>query len=111
MWKTVRTYIIPLLIFSVIIATIIGGCAEPEPEPAPAPEPTPTPAPAPDIPKEILIGDTVSYTGPYAVFGGVSSFGTEAAVEDINKKGGIYVKEYDARIPVRWITRDCESDP
>lgn len=74
MWKTVRTYGIPLLVCAVIISTFIGGCAEP--------------APAPDIPKEILIGDTVSYTGPYAVFGGVSSFGTEAAVEDINKQGG-----------------------
>jgi branched-chain amino acid transport system substrate-binding protein len=71
---------------------------------------TPTTS-TPDIPKEILIGDTVSYTGPYAVFGGLSSFGTEAAIEDINKLGGVYVKEYDTRIPVKWITRDCESDP
>jgi branched-chain amino acid transport system substrate-binding protein len=111
MWKRLRAPGLLLLVVTVIIAAFIGGCAEPEPEPAPAPAPEPAPAPAPEIPKEILIGDTVSYTGPYAVFGGVSSFGTEAAVEDINKKGGIYVKEYDTRIPVRWITRDCESDP
>ena len=63
------------------------------------------------MPKEIRIGDTVSYTGPYAVFGGISSFGTEAAVEDINKQGGIYVKEYGKKLPVKWITRDCQSDP
>jgi branched-chain amino acid transport system substrate-binding protein len=66
---------------------------------------------APGIPSEILIGDTVSYTGPYAIFGGVSSFGTEAAFEDINEQGGIYIEEYGTRIPVRWITVDCESDP
>ncbi len=67
-------------------------------------------APGKKIPDEIRIGDTVSYTGPYAVFGGVSSFGTEAAVEDINKQGGIYVKEYGKKLPVRWITRDTQSD-
>jgi branched-chain amino acid transport system substrate-binding protein len=64
-----------------------------------------------EIPDEILIGDTVSYTGPYAVFGGVASWGTEAAIKDINAQGGIYVEEYGTRIPVRWITVDCESDP
>jgi branched-chain amino acid transport system substrate-binding protein len=63
------------------------------------------------IPKEILIGDTVSYTGPYAIFGGLSSFGTRAAIDDINKQGGVYVKEYGKKLPVRWITRDCQSDP
>jgi branched-chain amino acid transport system substrate-binding protein len=63
------------------------------------------------IPTEIRIGDTVSYTGPYAIFGGLSSFGTTAAVEDINKKGGIYVKKYGKKLPVKWITRDCQSDP
>ncbi len=65
----------------------------------------------PVAPEYILIGDTVSYTGPYAVFGGVASWGTEAAVEDINAQGGIYVEEYGKKIPVKWITVDCESDP
>ena len=64
-----------------------------------------------EIPSEIRIGDTVSFTGPYAVFGGLSSFGTNAAIEDINKQGGIYVKKYGKKLPVKWITRDCQSDP
>jgi branched-chain amino acid transport system substrate-binding protein len=76
--------------------SFVGACA-----------PTPT---APGVPKEILIGDVVSYTGAFAPFGR-GAFGVEAAVEDINKLGGIYIKEYDTRIPVRWITADCESDP
>jgi len=67
-------------------------------------------ASAKEIPKEIRIGDVVSYTGPYAGFG-FNSFGVEAAFEDINKQGGIYVKEYGKRIPVKWITRDVASDP
>ena len=65
---------------------------------------------AKDAPKEIRIGDVVSYTGPYATFG-INSFGTEAAVEDINKQGGIFVKEYGKKLPVKWITVDVASDP
>lgn len=70
-----------------------------------------TPALSEKMPKEIRIGDTVSYTGPYAIFGGLSSFGTKAAIEDINKQGGIYVKKYGKKLPIKWITRDCQSDP
>jgi branched-chain amino acid transport system substrate-binding protein len=51
----------------------------------------------------------VSYTGPYAPFG-FGAWGVEAAVDDINKLGGVYVEEYGTRIPVRWITLDSESD-
>ena len=70
-----------------------------------------TPALSEKIPDEIRIGDTVSFTGPYAIFGGVSSFGTKAAIEDINQQGGIFVKKYGKKLPVKWITRDCQSDP
>jgi branched-chain amino acid transport system substrate-binding protein len=70
-----------------------------------------TGAGGPSAPSEIVIGDTVSYTGPYAVFGGVASWGTEAAVKDINAQGGVYVAEYGTKIPVRWVTVDDESDP
>ena len=52
---------------------------------------------AKEIPKEIRIGDAVSYTGMYATFG-INKFGVEAAVEDINKQGGIYVKEVGEKI-------------
>jgi len=67
------------------------------------------PSPGPEIPTEIRIGDAVSYTGMYAGFG-FNKFGVGAAVEDINKQGGIYVEEYGKKLPVRWITVDCESD-
>jgi branched-chain amino acid transport system substrate-binding protein len=100
-----RLYFIPLLIALLALSVVVacegdggdgtngGGNGEPT------------------GPAEILIGDTVSYTGAYAVFGGVASWGTEAAIEDINAQGGVYVAEYGRKIPVRWITVDCESDP
>jgi branched-chain amino acid transport system substrate-binding protein len=69
------------------------------------------PAPTKQVPDQILIGDVVSYTGVYSSFAGLSSFGAKAAVEDINAQGGIYVEEYGTRIPVKWITVDCQSDP
>ena len=47
--------------------------------------------------------------GPYAAFGqGV--FGVEAAIEDINKQGGVNVKEFGKKIPVRLLKRDTTSD-
>ncbi len=60
-------------------------------------------------PKEILIGDVGSFTGPYAAFA-QGAFGVKAAVEDINKQGGLYVKAYGKKLPVRLITRDTQSD-
>ena len=64
-----------------------------------------------DKPKEIVLGATISLTGPAASFGSGGSFGLKAAVEDINKLGGIYVKEFNAKLPVRLIILDNESDP
>jgi branched-chain amino acid transport system substrate-binding protein len=69
------------------------------------------PGPTTEVPDSILIGDVVSYTGIYSAFGGLSSFGAKAAVEDINKEGGIYVEDYGTKIPVEWVTVDCQSDP
>ena len=68
------------------------------------------PAPSgPEVPEEIRIGDVVSYTGMYAGFG-YNAWGVEAAFEDMNNEGGIYVAEYGTKIPVEWITVDCQSD-
>jgi branched-chain amino acid transport system substrate-binding protein len=92
-----RLFIIIPLMVALVALTVVAACETTEE--------------GPQIPDEIVIGDTVSYTGPYAVFGGVASWGTEAAVEDINAQGGVYVEEYGTEIPVRWVTVDCESDP
>jgi len=83
-------------------ALIFGGCAKPAPALAPAP---------PAGPGEIIIGASPPMTGGAASFAEGGIFGIRAALEDINKQGGIYIKEYDRKIPVRLIVADCESNP
>ena len=85
--------LIPLAIV-LVGALIFGGCKA-----------------APPAPEEIRIGSVVSLTGMYAGFGEGGAFGVEAAVEDINKLGGVYVEEFGRKLPVKLIVADCESDP
>jgi branched-chain amino acid transport system substrate-binding protein len=70
-----------------------------------------SPAPAEEK-KEILIGATLSLTGPFAQAGrDEAKWAYEEAVKDINKAGGVFVKEYGKKLPVRLIIEDDESDP
>lgn len=62
-------------------------------------------------PEQIVFGATLSLSGPGASFGEGGAFGLKAAVEDINKQGGIYVKEYNTKLPVKLVILDNESDP
>jgi len=103
--------LIPLVIV-VVLGLIFSGCAKPAPAPAPAPTPAPAPAPAPTPsgPEEILVGTSMPLTGMYAAVGSGNTFGMRAAVEDINKLGGVYVEEYGRKIPVKLIVLDNESD-
>jgi branched-chain amino acid transport system substrate-binding protein len=104
-----------VLSVAVIASLVIVGCAEPAPAPspgpAPAPSPAPSPAPAPSGPKEILVGCVSPVTGMYAGMADGGVPGMEFAIEDINALGGVYVKEYDRRIPLKLIVVDSESDP
>ena len=61
-------------------------------------------------PKEIRLGCVLSATGMFAGFGQGTMFGAKAAVEDLNKLGGVFVKEYGKKIPVKLIIADRESD-
>ncbi len=69
------------------------------------------PAFAQDAKKEILIGSHLPLTGAMAMQSVEQKWAYEKAVEDINKKGGIYVKEYNKKLPVRLIIMDDETDP
>lgn len=62
-------------------------------------------------PKEILLGTPAPLTGMAAGFGQGGVFGLKAAVEDINKLGGVYVKEYGKKLPVKMLILDNQSDP
>lgn len=67
-------------------------------------------AEASSSPKTIRIGAAVSFTGGFASGGLESKFGYEQAVADINKAGGIYIKEINKQIPIELIIEDDESD-
>jgi len=111
-----KKYLLIPVVVVVMIGLILAGCAKPAPAPAPAPAPSPAPAPAPAPappagPAEIHLGMVQSSTGMYAAFGQGGGFGVRMAIEDINKLGGVYVKEYDRKIPVKLTFVDDESNP
>jgi branched-chain amino acid transport system substrate-binding protein len=60
---------------------------------------------------EILIGTHNPLSGIGALPGAEQKWAYAQAVEDINRAGGIYVKEYDKKLKVHLITIDDESDP
>ena len=61
-------------------------------------------------PKEIKLGCVLSATGMFAGYGQGTMFGVKAAVVDLNKEGGVFVKEYGKKIPIKLIIVDRESD-
>jgi branched-chain amino acid transport system substrate-binding protein len=66
---------------------------------------------AADEPNEIRVGCNTPLTGMFAGFGGGGAWGVEAAADDINKLGGVFVKELGRKLPVKVIVVDNESDP
>lgn len=62
-------------------------------------------------PEKIIIGSPASLTGMYAGFGQGQSWGAKAAIIDINKQGGVFVKEFGRKIPLEIVFVNTESDP
>ena len=62
-------------------------------------------------PKEIVVGTSLTLTGAQAAQGAEMKWSYEQAVADVNKAGGIFVKEYKKKLPVRLVLLDDESDP
>jgi branched-chain amino acid transport system substrate-binding protein len=60
--------------------------------------------------KEILIGTHLSLSGVQAAVVMHQKWAYERAVEEVNKAGGIFVKEYNKKLPVRLIEVDDESN-
>jgi branched-chain amino acid transport system substrate-binding protein len=96
-----------LLSFMLVVGIIVAGCAKPTPTPTPTPAPAP---PAPTAPESIKIGIMISLVGYDSMLGKPAQAGYELAVEKINQDGGVYVKEYDKKIPLELIIMDMESD-
>lgn len=59
----------------------------------------------------ILIGHPNPSTGPLAGFGEASPWADDRAIEAINKQGGIFIKEYGKKVPVKVKIVDTESNP
>ncbi|MBU2497305.1 MAG: ABC transporter substrate-binding protein [Proteobacteria bacterium] len=59
----------------------------------------------------ILIGHPTPATGPIAAFGETSTWVDNRAMAEINKDGGIYIKELGKRLPIKVKSMDTESNP
>jgi branched-chain amino acid transport system substrate-binding protein len=64
-----------------------------------------------EAPDAIYIGAVVPQTGPFAGGGAQVARGYTYAVDAINAAGGVYVEEYDKKLPLELLLRDDESDP
>jgi branched-chain amino acid transport system substrate-binding protein len=62
------------------------------------------------VPKEILIGGTISVTGRFSTIVGPFKKLAEAWEKQVNDRGGIFVKEYNKNLPIRFIIEDDKSD-
>jgi len=65
---------------------------------------------APEAPPTIKIGAVIDVTGPLAGFGAEFSWAFDYAEEVFNADGGVYVAEYDARIPIEVLLGDHSAD-
>ncbi|MDR3364739.1 MAG: ABC transporter substrate-binding protein [Clostridiales Family XIII bacterium] len=66
------------------------------------------PATAPEF---IKIGIPNPTTGPIASFGIGTPWAEDLVIDAVNAEGGIYIEEYDKKIPIKAYYVDTESDP
>jgi len=64
----------------------------------------------PVAPEAIRIGALVSLTGSLGAEGKALEWAYSKAVDDYNREGGVYVKEYGKKIPLQVIFADAKSD-
>ncbi len=106
------TVCIRLMLVLVVLAFLLSACAQAtEVPPTQPPVAAATQAPElPEAPATIKIGTVTDQTGPLAAFGVQCKYGYDKAAEMINADGGIYVKEYDKKIPVEILYGDHSAD-
>jgi branched-chain amino acid transport system substrate-binding protein len=69
------------------------------------------PARAAAVRDHILIGRPLPMTGPVSAFTAASPWLDNKAIADMNKDGGLFIKEAGKKLPVRVKIVDTESDP
>ena len=100
-----------LALFALILAAILlFGCAQQPTKPTPTPTATPAATAKPGK-ESIKIGFTISLSGPGAGAGTEQYRAYEAWKEWVNSKGGIYVKEYNKKLPVEFVYYDDATEP
>lgn len=72
--------------------------------------PSTTATAGPVAPASIKVGFLTEVTGPIATMGKRVIWAWQTAIDDINADGGVYVKEYDAKIPIEVVTADLQAD-
>jgi branched-chain amino acid transport system substrate-binding protein len=99
------------------LAVLLSACGPPTApgsgQPAgdkPQTAPGASPAASGAAPAEIIVGSALPLTGQESRAGGFFRMGYEMATEEINKDGGIMVKEFNKKIPVRLIIQDDQTD-
>jgi ABC-type branched-subunit amino acid transport system substrate-binding protein len=85
-----RLFILSLILL-VLASFMLIGCGKPKPPP------------------EIRVGVVHAQTGMFASFGQGGVFGIKAAVDDINKQGGVNVG--GKKMPIKLVIVNNESDP
>ena len=69
-----------------------------------------SPVPAAEAPATIKLGAVIALTGAMASGGKDVRAGYEIAIKHINDAGGVFVKEYNKKLPLEMILLDDESD-
>ena len=105
MW---RKNLVFLTVVLVLLSAVFLGCSQQQQQPAEK-TPTATPTAVEKAPEYIKIGYTLSLTGKHADAGKYYADAYKLAEKEINEKGGIYVKKYGKKIPVKLIGYDDES--
>ena len=59
----------------------------------------------------ILVGRPIPTSGPMAAFHESTPWADDQAIAAINKDGGVYIKEYGKKVPVKVSIQNTESDP
>jgi branched-chain amino acid transport system substrate-binding protein len=66
---------------------------------------------APAAPATIKLGCVIPLTGPVSIGGSWIKQGYDIAVKHINADGGVFLKEFNKKIPLEIIYQDNESNP
>jgi len=102
--------VLTIIIATVLFAGCTGGNAAPPATGGDTAAPPAATTPSGDAPATIKIGIPNPTTGNFAAFGLGTPWAENLVADAVNADGGIYITEYDKKIPVECVFVDTESD-